>query len=64
LTWSSSFFQDISDPANPMKIKLNAILSSLVTAACLSVGTAGTAHAQNDLFASVNGGSGNAAGFI
>ncbi|MEY2558863.1 MAG: hypothetical protein QOE34_2288 [Verrucomicrobiota bacterium] len=47
-----------------MKIKLNAILSSLVTAACLSVGTAGTAHAQNDLFASVNGGSGNAAGFI
>lgn len=38
-----------------MKINLKATLSSLVTAACFSLGTAGTAQADpNDLFVSVN----------
>jgi sugar lactone lactonase YvrE len=48
-----------------MKTNLKTILSSLITAACLSVGTAWTAYADNnDLFASINGGNGNSAGFI
>ena len=48
-----------------MKTNLKTILSSLVTAACFSIGAASTAHADhNDLFASINGGSGNGAGFI
>ena len=48
-----------------MKINLKATLSSLVTVVCLSLGIAGTAHADpNDLFASINGSNGNGAGFI
>jgi sugar lactone lactonase YvrE len=48
-----------------MKIYLKAILISLVTVACLSVGTVSTARADSDdLFASINGSPGNGAGFI
>lgn len=48
-----------------MKINLKTILSSLVTAASLSLGTALSTYADhNNLLASINGGAGNGAGFI
>src|SRR2546423_10845921 len=52
-----------SKTTQAMKINLKAILSSIVTAVSFSVGAA-SAYADNDLFASVNGGSGNGAGFF
>src|SRR2546423_6888615 len=52
-----------SKPTQAMKINLKAILSSIVTAVSFSVGVAST-YADNDLFASINGGSGNGAGFL
>ena len=52
-----------SKTTQTMKINLKAILSSIVTAVSFSVGAAST-YADNDLFASINGGSGNRAGFL
>src|SRR5256714_14597504 len=52
-----------SKTTQAMKINLKAILSSIVTAVSFSVGAAST-YADNDLFASINGGRGNGARFL
>src|SRR2546423_13603753 len=49
-----------SKTTQAMKINLKAILSSIVTAVSFSVGVAST-YADNDLFASINGGRGKGA---